>query len=92
MVFFDVSPSFSENEKGVFSGFPGRLFSGCMKNHIPLDYFSQGILRNEWKTCWAKDGKNMKRKRLIINGLRNIIGTYCSRNMSRNVPSHLDWL
>lgn len=34
MVFFDVSPSFSENEKGVFSGFPGRLFFIS----YPLDY------------------------------------------------------
>jgi len=45
MVFFDVSPSFSENEKGVFSGSLGRLFSGRMKIHIPFDDFSPGISR-----------------------------------------------
>lgn len=71
--------SLSENEKGVFSGFPGRLFL----YHIPL-IMTQGILRNEWWKNHEKEGVNYK-------WARNIIATYCSRNMFKKC-SIASWL
>ena len=70
MVCFRCFSSFSENEKGVyFQVLWAFCFPGVWKIiSYPLWLFFPGHLE-EWRlTCWAKDGKTMKRKRLIING------------------------
>ena len=73
--FFRCVSSFSENEKGIyFQVLLAVCFPGVWKIISPWIIFPRASWGMSGKHVGQKMEKTMKRKRLIINGLRNIIG------------------